>query len=49
MLPTIGFIACLISSIIGSLIKMERIFSLTRLFINLKTCLQIENLKGFYL
>jgi hypothetical protein len=34
----VGFLACQILGIVGSQIEIERIFSLVRIFINLRKC-----------
>jgi len=42
--------ACQILKIVGSQIEIERIFSLARVFTNLKRChLQLENVEKFFL
>ncbi len=48
MFPTIGFLASQILNIVGSQIKIERIFSLMRILTNQRRChLQLDNLKLF--
>jgi hypothetical protein len=45
MFPIVSFCARQILRIVGSQIEIERIFSLARIFINLRRCcLQLENL-----
>ncbi len=50
MFSTIGFLAQQILGIVGSQIETKRIFTLTRIFTNLKRCrLQLEKLTKFAL
>jgi hypothetical protein len=49
MFPIVGFLARQILRIVGSQIKIEMIFSLVGILINLRRCpLQLENLEQLY-
>jgi len=45
MFATFGFLVRHISRIVGFQIEIEKIYSLARIFNNLKRCLQLHNLR----